>query len=84
MLLKNKVTGEIFPYNDYLFNMDKYAIYEPLITSEPEELVDAYEEFREALKHVPKFSATKDFVETTLERLFTDKEYKNLIARIYG
>lgn len=85
MLIKNKVTGAIYPYTEYLFSTGKFEIYEPLLESEDvEETISSDASFLELFKTIPKSAATKDFVETWLETILTDRQYKTLIVRIYG
>lgn len=86
MLIKNKVTGEIYPYTDYLFNTDRYVIYEPLMnaTDEFQEKLDEELRFKDIFKNIPKSAATKAFVEVLTDTTYTDREYKKILERVYG
>lgn len=86
MLIKNKVTGEIYPYTDYLFNTDKYVIYEPLMDNHEEGQSELAEEikFKDIFKNIPKAAATKTFVEVLTDTTYTDREYKKILERVYG
>ena len=79
-LLRHKKSGDIYPYTEFWANSDKFEPYEPSLVIEPVEEPN----YKEIFSRFTKTTLTKDIAECELERLLTDKEYKDLLKRVFN
>lgn len=80
MLVKHRINGAIFPYSELLMSTGKFIIYDPLAPIVEDLEIDV----KNLLKFYTKSTITKRICETELEVLLSDKEYRDLLKRLYG